>query len=315
MRILSFKSSMVGLVLTYFMAQVLPAQQIGDVNFNPSIDNPAYPQGEGPVVLIDEAHHNFHTVNGRYQAFADLLRRDGYVVKGLASKFTLDALQTGDILVISNALAEANVEDWSLPTSSAFNEAEITAVQRWLNGGGSLLLIADHMPFPGAAAQLAEKFGLLFSNGYVLHVDSNSGPMKFRLKDGSLQDHPITRGRNPTEAVKFVTTFTGQAFRIEPGVSAQSLMILDTKSVLMFPLEAGGVSEKTPRLSAAGMLQGAALRLGAGSVAVFGEAAMFTAQVSGPERRPMGMNHPEAPYNAQFVLNVLHWLSGLLPDR
>jgi hypothetical protein len=28
----------------------------------------------------------------------------------------------------------------------------------------------------------------------------------------------------------------------------------------------------------------------------------------------MGMNDPEAGQNAQFVLNVLHWLSGLLPD-
>jgi hypothetical protein len=50
-------------------------------------------------------------------------------------------------------------------------------------------------------------------------------------------------------------------------------------------------------------------------VAVFGEAAMFTAQVSGANRRPMGMNDPGAPENAQFLLNVLHWLTGLLPER
>jgi hypothetical protein len=28
----------------------------------------------------------------------------------------------------------------------------------------------------------------------------------------------------------------------------------------------------------------------------------------------MGMNDPEASQNAQFVLNVLHWLSGLLAE-
>jgi hypothetical protein len=61
------------------------------------------------------------------------------------------------------------------------------------------------------------------------------------------------------------------------------------------------------------MLQGVALGVGSGRVAMFGEAAMFTAQRSGPEGRPMGMNHPDAPHNAQFVLNVLRWLSGLLP--
>jgi hypothetical protein len=29
----------------------------------------------------------------------------------------------------------------------------------------------------------------------------------------------------------------------------------------------------------------------------------------------MGMNAPAASQNAQFVLNVLHWLVGLVPDR
>jgi hypothetical protein len=26
----------------------------------------------------------------------------------------------------------------------------------------------------------------------------------------------------------------------------------------------------------------------------------------------MGMNRPDAPENAQFLLNVMHWLSGLI---
>jgi hypothetical protein len=38
---------------------------------------------------------------------------------------------------------------------------------------------------------------------------------------------------------------------------------------------------------------------------------MFSAQVAGPQRNPMGMNHPSAPQNAQFLLNVMHWLSGV----
>jgi hypothetical protein len=29
----------------------------------------------------------------------------------------------------------------------------------------------------------------------------------------------------------------------------------------------------------------------------------------------MGMNHPSAAENAQFVLNVMHWLTGLLEDQ
>lgn len=64
-----------------------------------------------------------------------------------------------------------------------------------------------------------------------------------------------------------------------------------------------------------GWLQAAAVRVGTGRVAAFGEAAMFSAQLAGPARMPMGMNHPLAKQNAQFTLNVLHWLSGLLEDR
>ena len=43
---------------------------------------------------------------------------------------------------------------------------------------------------------------------------------------------------------------------------------------------------------------------------------MFTAQsaIDGDKVMRMGMNDPEAAQNAQFVLNVLHWLSGLLQD-
>ena len=33
-------------------------------------------------------------------------------------------------------------------------------------------------------------------------------------------------------------------------------------------------------------------------------------QLAGPERRPVGMNAPDAEQNAQFVLNVMHWLEG-----
>lgn len=44
------------------------------------------------------------------------------------------------------------------------------------------------------------------------------------------------------------------------------------------------------------------------------QAAMFGAQTSA-RGGAMGMNPPRAERNAQFVLNVLHWLSGLLePD-
>ena len=80
---------------------------------------------------------------------------------------------------------------------------------------------------------------------------------------------------------------------------------------------AGGVAgdavaagQHAPRVEVGGWLQGAVKDAGKGRAAFFGEAAMFTAQVAGAERRPMGMNSPDAEQNAQFVLNLLHWLAG-----
>lgn len=37
---------------------------------------------------------------------------------------------------------------------------------------------------------------------------------------------------------------------------------------------------------------------------------MFSAQLAGEERIPMGMNRPEAAQNYRFALNVLRWLVG-----
>jgi hypothetical protein len=73
-----------------------------------------------------------------------------------------------------------------------------------------------------------------------------------------------------------------------------------------------GLSEKRP---ARGLLQGALLEFGSGRVAVFGEAAMFTAQIveQGPFSERIGFNARRATQNKTFILNVLHWLSRAEP--
>ena len=54
---------------------------------------------------------------------------------------------------------------------------EIKAVKKWVNDGGSLFLIADHMPCAGAAKDLAAEFGFEFTNGFVLYESSkNTSP-------------------------------------------------------------------------------------------------------------------------------------------
>jgi hypothetical protein len=302
------------------------AQQLGDSDFDPPVPAPAFPEGQGPVVLIDEAHQNFHTSEGRYAPFARLLRRDGYVVQPLREPISAATLGAARILVIANPIAAVNVGNWVLPNPSAFTPTEIDAVSQWVRGGGSLLLIADHMPCPGAADDLADALGLVFYNGFAVRhrdgpdrlitaLEDVAGTITFSRADGTLVDHPILAGRATTERVESVMTFTGQAFRPRPdAIDLRPLLIVPDGVVVLLPERAWVFTETTPRVSATGLLQGATLRLGTGRVAAFGEAAMFTAQRSGPQGRPMGMNHPDARGNAQFLLNTVHWLSGLLDE-
>jgi hypothetical protein len=300
-----------GVVLGFLVAS---AQQQYDPNFHPTIAKPAYAEDQGPLVSVDGGHYNFHTVEGRYKPFAELLRRDGYVVRGANTPFSAESLADAGILVICNALAERNrkEENWVLPTPSAFTDAEIRTVRDWVGRGGSLLFIADHMPFPGAAEKLASAFGVHFSNGLVGQGPDLDATITFRRADGGLADQSITRGREASEWVEFVRAFGGSAFQAPE--HARPLLVLDETAITFTPQRAGDFGPDSPHHPVGGWLQGAVLRVGSGRVAVFGEAGMFTAQVAGPHRAPFGMNSPEASQNAQFLLNVMHWLSGLLPD-
>jgi hypothetical protein len=287
------------------------SQQVADSSFTVPFIAPAYPDGAGPVVLLDEAHANFHTLDGRYFVFGKVLRQDGYQVRPSRVPLSAGALAGARVLVIANALHPSNTGKWELPTPSAFTAAEITAVRAWIEAGGSLLLIADHMPFPGAAGALAEAFGVHMRNGFAYDSSRTNSRFAFTRASGRLAEHPVTDGRNAAERVDSVVAFTGQAFHVDaPG---RALMTLERGTIVLEPRVAWQFDEKTPTVPGAGLLQGAVLTVGKGRVAVFGEAAMFSAQLGGARRLPMGMNDPAAPQNPQFLLNVMHWLSGLLP--
>ena len=299
-----------------------------DNSFSPQIEEPAFPDagGNAPLVVIDEAHHNLHTIDGRFKPFAELLKKDGYTVESSVGKYDTvakAALKKIDILVVVNALNSVNLgkenctDRWKLPIPSAFEENEIGSLVEWVKGGGSLLLLADHYPFPSAVEELAAEFGVLMNNGYTYPVDVTK-PIEFKTIDGSLKSHPITRGRAGSgEQVDSVFTFTGQAFRAKPSAKVHPLMVLGegVRTYMPSNLDAGSTDfmqnlMASPYILSEGMMQGAVLEFGKGRVVILGEAGLFSAQKFG--EMMMGMNYPPAKYNAQFALNVMHWLSGLL---
>ncbi|MBT1695990.1 hypothetical protein KK083_03820 [Fulvivirgaceae bacterium PWU4] len=282
------------------------AQQVADTLFNPEIVRPAYAKAQGPAVLIDEAHSNFHTVKGRFKPFARVLEKDGYVVGGFSQPFTNEGLTAAKILVIANALHPDNGENWSLPTPSAFTDAEIEALNAWVKKGGALFLIADHMPFPGAAEKLAASFGFRFLNGFAMK--KKAGKDLFTPGKG-LMTNALTNGRDKTEKIASLQTFTGQAFEIPQ--NATPVVVLSSDYEIKLPQTAWEFEKNTQVVSAENLVQGAYMKYGAGRVVVFGEAAMFTAQLQRGKNK-MGMNAPSASQNAQFLLNTIHWLDGII---
>ena len=281
------------------------AQQQADPEFDTSVAHPAYKK-DGPRVMFDEAHHNFHTADGRYKPFVDLLVNDGYNVIRNRQPFVKTRLSGFKILVIANALG-AEEDDDKGADESAFTAEEIAAVADWVKGGGALLLIADHAPFGGAASALSNSFGVDMSKGYTFDpANSVAGSptlLIFSRENKLLANHPIAEGRNETERINLVRSFTGQSLKGPEG-SVEILKLAD--SAIDKPEYTAETST-----SAAGRAQAIALKFGKGRVVVQGEAAMLSAQISGVEKHPMGMNVPGSD-NKQYALNLLHWLSGIL---
>jgi hypothetical protein len=274
--------------------------QLADPDFDASVSNPTYLQ-EHPKVLIDEAHFNFHTAEGRYKPFADLISNDGYEVISNKKTFEEDVLAGGSILVIANARGALRGVEVS---RAAFTQEECVAVRTWVQQGGGLLLIADHPPYGSAAAALASQFDVHMSQGTTLdralgNRQGMTNQLVFTREDGALGDHPITLGRDAAERIDRVQTFTGQSLRGPKGAF----------SFLRLSDQASDRLQGKETVSAKGRSQGVALEFGQGRVVVLGEAGMLSAQRVGGGRL-FGMNTPGID-NRQLALNIMHWLSGL----
>lgn len=285
-------------------------QQVADPHFDARVEKPVYTKNF-PRVLFDEAHNNFDTTSGRYKPFADLLFNDGYHLAVNRQPFSRASLKTFKILVIVNPLGSDEVDDDSA-NDPAFTADECDAVSDWIRDGGALLFIADHAPFGSAAEILAKKLGVDMGKGYTMDPansarESNEpsrdpGVIVYTRENKLLAEHAITNGRSKAEMVNSVVTFTGQSLKGPVGSDA-FLKLADTA--------VDNVLSAEKKLSAAGRAQGIAFRLEKGRVVVLGEAAMLSAQVTGSDNRPFGMNISDID-NKQLALNIMHWLSGLL---
>lgn len=291
----------ISLIVLAALALTTPAcaQQRPDPNADLSVAAPAWPTGAGPRVAIDGGHVNFHTYEGGYGPFSGVLAHDGFRVEGLSTPLTAENLAPFAVLVIANPLNAVNGNgNWSLPTPSAYTPAEIAAVKTWVEGGGSLLLIADHMPFAGAAHDLAAAFGVTFENAFAIE---GQGPESFTRENARMHADILT------DRVDHVLSFTGSSFTAP---AATPVLTLDAGFRIITPQVAWRFDGQPTRPATRTDLRLARMEIGRGRVVIGGEAAMFTAQIAGPQGRiRMGMNAPGAEQNKAMALNVMHWLA------
>ncbi len=254
----------------------LSAQQVADEKFHYPITDPLVRIGDGPLLLFDEAHNNPVTLRGAYAPFSDLLQADGYRLRSAKEKISYDQLKEVKIYISINALY--NPENWKLPTYSAFTDQEIETLSQWVFDGGSLFLVTDHMPCAGSVQTLGAAFGIHIVNGFAL--PKNGRPEIFSKDRGTLLSNEITTGNEEYDI--YLPNDANQIKRPIP--------------------------DNIPRLSGKGFANGAYLQFGKGRIVVFGDGAPFSAQLHGIKSEKRGMNHPAATQNAQFLLNIIHWL-------
>ena len=309
-------------------------------------------EGSGPIVAVDTTHDNHHTISGGYAGFAKLLRADGMRVEDFSVKFPahdcadsgetaeacagdrsayLQALSRIDILVIVNAKEPISADEAEV--ISGWLSGELACSEHTHCGDRGLFLIADHerdADFPAKIVSLSEELGLDWPNytigllGEISTADNGAsqygifdnrdpriktanGAIVFEIDEsadaigGQLSaDNPIILGRRCGEKIRRVKTFLGSGIVDGPG---ESLLTIASEDALWW-YDEGEIGETMGK--ATGYSQGMTFRHGRGRVYASGEAAMFTAQPNNWGMQQEGID------NEQYLLNIVHWLDGIL---
>ncbi len=275
-------------------------QQEVDDDYTPVIAQPLYKTQQGPVVLIDGGHNNFHKLAGKYAPFGKVLKANGFRLQTTSGAIKSEDLNDVKILVVANALHKQNADSWQQPVYPAFTADEIEIIKKWVSNGGGLFLIADHMPFAGAVKDLAKAMGYELYDGFAM-----SGPgHKYDIfsYDNDMLKHTGVTDRNGS--VNTVITYTGHAFKTPEG--ATSILTFNSEYKVLMPEVAWQFSREMKMIPADGLSQLAYSNYGSGKVVLAGEAAMFTAQKV-PGVIKFGLNADMPNDNLQLLLNILGW--------
>lgn len=270
-----------------------------------------------PRVLVDEGHHNFHTIAGSYATYAGLLKADGFDVSPVTSSVTSVTLAGASVFLTANPLPEPRAVliqraqetgerfAWSKSAAqSAYSPAEIAAIRAWVEEGGGLLLVLDHPPYGSTGGALAAAFGADVRNVETTdpaHQESDiAGRLVFSRGDGHIGEHPVMTG------VDRVITYLGGSIGPPPGGTI--LLRLSSSAV---DRDWSPETQSFRARTAAGRAQGIAFVYGKGRVVILAEAGVLASE-PGSNRAGDGTNGILRPdlSTRRFALNIGRWLAG-----
>jgi hypothetical protein len=292
------------------LAMPAAAQQQGpDLTFAFANTSPAFAVDTGPKIVISAANSRF-VKQGSLKPFEKLAQTDGFIITENDDLNAALAANT-TVLVIANPFLESYAQFPAMTPPSAFSIEEIESIRKWVENGGSLLLLADHAPLGGGSSDLAMAFGFQYLNGHTANeaaaqANDRRVNIAFTPDNGLSTGHPIVAGATGRKPVARFQAFGGQSFI--PPVGAKPVLTIPQGWSAIFTYRLAAELTTAPRIDASGMSQGATLEYGKGRIAVFAEAGGFSAQLLDGDT-PFGFNTPEAAENPEFVLATLRWLA------
>ena len=272
-----------------------------DPNFITEVVAPSFEGNKGPRVVVDAGHNNFFITTGLIQPLLELLKSDGYRVDFSRGQVDPAALDQADIFLVITPMSSPYT-NFKNDFSEAYSPEELAALERWVLGGGSLIVFSEHFPFDIAVSGLLEAFGISTSIGVTIDYDFSHESAGEIVFEGERLDklHPIVSGKR---SVTKVASYGGSALL---GDGYTNIMKLSDHSINVSRNWMG--VEGGPR--GRGNSQGLAGFYGDGRIAAFGDSNGFAAMIFEDDisKDFVGMNDKAYDWR-NLVLNTFDWLS------